>query len=319
MKRLLGFASNHPVLGAAVFMAVLPFLTPYTALAISILIYGLYALGFNIVYGQVGLLSFGHAAFLGGGAYACGILLTRFQAPWWAAIAGGVVMGAVLAAAMGALAVRARGIYFAMVTLALGQIVYFAFNQAERWTGGENGLRGVNLRTVALPGFTFDFVQPWHRYALVAAFVLAAVALLARILASPFGGAMVAVRENESRARACGFDVRLIRLQAMVLSGAFCGLAGALLALHLSIVPIETLHYTTGGEAVVMTILGGAGTLFGPFVGAAAFLALENVLSLYTENWPLVVGIVFVLFILTLREGIWGAVTALARRIAARA
>ena len=301
---------RHPVLAAALFMALLPFVTPYTALAVSILIYGLYALGFNIMYGHVGLLSFGHAALLGGGAYACGIALTRFGVPWWGAILVGTAAGTIIAFAMGALAVRTRGIYFAMVTLALSQVVYFGFYQAEAWTGGENGLRGVNLSRIDLFGLVLDFTNPWTRYWVVAAWVLLAVALLARILASPFGAAMLAVRENEARARACGFDVRLVRLQAMTVSGAFCGLAGALLALHLSIVPIETLHYATSGQAVMMAILGGAGTFFGPFVGAAVFLFVESVVSTRTEHWPLVVGLIFVGCITFARQGLLGTLAA---------
>jgi len=291
------------VLAAGLFLLLLPFVTPYTALAVSILIYGLYALGFNIMYGHVGLLSFGHSALFGGGAYICGIALTRFGLPWWACILCGVLAGTVIAFAMGALAVRTRGIYFAMVTLALSQVAYFGFYQAEAWTGGENGLRGVNLAAL---GFGLDFTDPVTRYVVVALWVWLAIWLLARILDSPFGAAMLAVRENEARARACGFDVRLVRLQAMTLSGAFCGLAGALLALHLSIVPIETLHYATSGQAVMMAILGGSGTFFGPFVGAAVFLLVESVVSTRTEHWPLVVGIVFVAFILLARQGIWG-------------
>lgn len=304
------WVARHPVLGAGAVLLLLPLVTPYTALAVMILVYGLYALGFNIMYGQVGLLSFGHAALLGGGAYACGIALTRFGVPWWGSVLLGTLAGTLIAFVMGALAVRTRGIYFAMVTLALSQVAYFGFYQAEAWTGGENGLRGVNLRDLGVPGLALDFTNPAVRYAVVAGWVWLAIAVLARVLASPFGAAMAAVRENEARARACGFDVRLVRLQAMTLSGAFCGLAGALLALHLSIVPIETLHYTTSGQAVMMAILGGAGTFFGPFVGAAVFLMVENVVSTRTEHWPLVVGLVFVLFILVARQGIWGTLVA---------
>ena len=310
MRRAAALLARHPVAGAGLFLLLLPLATPYTALAVMILVYGLYALGFNIMYGHVGLLSFGHSALLGGGAYACGIALTRFGLPWWACILCGALAGTAIAFAMGALAVRTRGIYFAMVTLALSQVAYFGFYQAEAWTGGENGLRGVNLRTIALPGLALDFADPVTRYAVVAAWVWLAIWLLARVLDSPFGAAMLAVRENEARARACGYDVRLVRLQAMTLSGAFCGLAGALLALHLSIVPIETLHYTTSGQAVMMAILGGSGTFFGPFVGAAVFLMVEGVVSTWTEHWPLVVGIAFVAFILLARQGIWGSLVA---------
>jgi branched-chain amino acid transport system permease protein len=310
VKAIAARLARHPVAAAGLFLALLPLVTPYTALAIMILVYGLYALGFNIMYGQVGLLSFGHSALLGGGAYVCGIALIRFGVPWWSAILLGTLGGTLIAFVMGALAVRTRGIYFAMVTLALSQIVYFGFYQAEAWTGGENGLRGVNLSAIRLPGLTLDFTDPTTRYVVVALWVWLAIWLLARIQDSAFGAAMLAVRENEARARACGFDVRLVRLQAMTLSGAFCGLAGALLALHLSIVPIETLHYTTSGQAVMMAILGGSGTFFGPFVGAAAFLMVESVVSTRTEHWPLVVGIVFVAFILLARQGLWGTLVA---------
>lgn len=310
MRAVADWFFRHPVLGAGFFILILPFITPYTALAVMILVYGLYALGFNIMYGHVGLLSFGHSALLGGGAYACGIALVHLGLPWGACILAGTLAGTLIAFVMGALAVRTRGIYFAMVTLALSQVAYFGFYQAEPWTGGENGLRGVNLRTLGIPGLSLDFTTPAVRYTVIGLLVWGAVALLARILASPFGAAMLAVRENEARAKACGFDVRLVRLQAMTLSGAFCGLAGALLALHLSIVPIETLHYTTSGVAVMMAILGGSNTFFGPFVGAAVFLFLESVVSTRTEHWPLVVGVVFVLFILLARQGIWGTLVA---------
>lgn len=236
--------TRHRVLLVSAFLLVFPLLLPFQAIAVNILVYGLFAVGFNMLYGYLGLLSFGHAALLGGGAYACGIALVRFGLPWWVGIAAGVAAGALVALAIGALAIRTRGIYFAMVTLALAQCVYYVAYQASDWTGGENGLRGVRFGTVG----PFDPVDPLTRYYLVAAFVIAALWVLSRILASPFGAVMEAVRENEARARACGFDVGATRFVAFVLSGAFCGLAGALLALHLGIVPIETLHYSTSGD-----------------------------------------------------------------------
>lgn len=301
---------NNRVLGTWAALAVLPFLVPSTALATSIAIYGLYALGFNLLFGWGGLLSFGHAALLGGGAYATGIALVHLGWPWWAAILAAPVAGALVALLMGIFAVRTRGIYFAMVTLALSQVFYFVAYQAIDWTGGENGLRGVNLRSV----FGFDGVDPMTRYILVATCVGIAVALVSRMLHSPFGAALTALRENEARARACGFDVRLTRLAAFVVSGAVSGLAGGLLAVHLSVVPVETMHYATSGLAVMMAILGGMFTFFGPFVGAAAFLALESIVAEYTEHWPLVAGVVFVACVLFFREGIWGTAMKLARR-----
>jgi branched-chain amino acid transport system permease protein len=303
------FADHHRVVFAAAFFTILPLLVPFKALAVMILIYGLYALGFNLLFGYLGLLSFGHSALFGTGAYLCGISIVHFGLPWHAAIGIGTSCGALMALAIGALAIRTRGIYFAMVTLALSQCVYYVFFQAADWTGGENGLRGVNVRAIHVFGFRLDLLDPITRYFVVASFVIGALFLLSRILASPFGAAMEAVRENDARARACGYDVNLTRLVAFVISGGFCGLAGALLALHLSTVPMDILHYETSGLAVVMCLLGGMGTFFGPFVGAAVFLLLETILSAWTEHWQLVAGLAFILCVLFFPRGIWGTLT----------
>ncbi|KQW18600.1 ABC transporter permease [Afipia sp. Root123D2] len=302
------FAKRHRALLASLFVLVFPLIMPFKALAASILIYGLYALGFNLLFGFLGLLSFGHAALFGTGAYLCGIAIVHFHLPWYAAIAVGTVSGAVMAAAIGALAIRTRGIYFAMVTMALAQCVYYLFYQAVDWTGGENGLRGINVHNINIFGMEFDFLNPLTRYYVIAAFVILALFALSRILASPFGAVIEAVRENEARARASGYNVTLTRLITFILSGAFCGLAGALAALQLSIVPIEMLYYETSGMAVMMSLLGGMGTFFGPFVGAAVFLLLENLVSLWTIHWQLIVGAVFVVCVLFFPAGIWGTI-----------
>ena len=304
-------AERHRVLLAAVFLLLFPLVMPFKAIAVNILIYGLFALGFNMLYGYAGLLSFGHAALLGAGAYACGIALTRFGLPWWLGVIVAVLAGMAMAAAMGALAVRTRGIYFAMVTLALAQCVYYVALQSTGWTGGENGLRGIRLTTIG----PLDFVDPTTRYYVVAVIVIGALFVLSRILASPFGAVLEAVRENEARARACGFDVRATRFLAFTLSGAFCGLAGALQALHLGIVPLETLGYQTSGQAVMMALLGGMGTFFGPFIGAGLFLLLENVVSLYTVHWQLLVGVTYIACVLYFPTGVWGTVLARLRRL----
>jgi branched-chain amino acid transport system permease protein len=301
-------ATRHRVLLASLFVLVFPLIMPFTALAVNILIYGLYALGFNLLFGYLGLLSFGHAALFGTGAYLCGIAFVHLGWPWYAAIAIGVLGGAAMAALIGVLAVRTRGIYFAMVTMALAQCVYYLFYQAVDWTGGENGLRGINVRIIDIFGFKLDFIHPLTRYYVIAAFVIFAFFLLSRILASPFGAVIEAVRENEARARASGYNVTLTRLITFILSGAFCGLAGALEAFHLSIVPIEILHYETSGMVVMMSLLGGMGTFFGPFVGAGAFLLLENLVSLWTVHWQLIVGAVFVVCVLFFPAGIWGTI-----------
>ncbi|WGS18665.1 MULTISPECIES: branched-chain amino acid ABC transporter permease [unclassified Bradyrhizobium] len=308
------FATKHRAGIAALAILIFPLVMPFTALAVNILIYGLYALGFNLVFGYLGLLSFGHAALLGTGAYLCGIAIVHFAWPWYAAIAAGVFGGLLIALLIGVIAIRTRGIYFAMVTMALSQCVYYLFYQAVDWTGGENGLRGINIRTIDLFGLQIDFLEPIVRYYVIAAFVIAAFFVMSRILASPFGAVIEAVRENEMRARASGYDVILTRLLTFVLSGGFCGLAGALQALHLSIVPIEILHYETSGLVVMIALLGGMGTFFGPMIGAAVFLVLENLVSVWTVHWQLIVGAIFIACVLFFPAGIWGTLIARGRR-----
>lgn len=287
---------------------VFPFIMPYEALAINILIFGLFAMGFNLLFGYMGLLSFGHAAFLGIGSYLTGIGIVHYAMPWGAAILAGVIGAAIGGLIMGFLAIRTRGIYFSMVTLALGQIVFYGFYKAESLTGGENGLRGVRVDSFNILGITVDFLNPLVKYYIILFFVVIAIWLISRILSSPLGAVMEAIRENEKRAAACGFDVARTKLLVFVLSAAICGLAGSLRALHLSIVPIDSLHYLQSGQAVMMSILGGMGTFFGSFVGAAVMLYLEDVVTTFTKHWMAVIGLVFMFFVLFFPKGIWGTI-----------
>lgn len=309
-RRLAEFIRNiavHRVAAAIVALVILPWVAPYEALAVNILIFGLYAVGFNLIFGYTGMLSFGHAAFLGVGAYGCGIAISVFGINWLLAIAIGVVMGGAVAMVVGALAIRSRGIYFAMVTLALAQCVYYILYQWSDLTGGEDGLRGVSVQAVNLGGVELDMLNPMTKYYVMLLFVGIALWIFSRILESPFGAVLEAIRENENRARACGYDTMVTKWLAFVLSGMFCGLAGALYAIHLSIVPIEAAHYLTSGEAVMMALLGGMGTFFGPFVGAGMFLMLQDILSAEVEYWQFFSGAIFVLFVLFFPRGIWGS------------
>jgi branched-chain amino acid transport system permease protein len=316
LSRTLGAIARHRVAAALALLLVFPLVMPYHALAVNILIYGLYAVGFNLLFGYTGLLSFGHAAFFGVGSYGAGIAIVSGGLPWWAAIPIGVAAATAAGALIGALAIRTRGIYFSMVTLALGQIVYYAFYKAERFTGGENGLRGVNVPAIALPGgLQIDLLNPVAKYYFVWVFVAAALWFVSRVLASPFGAVIETVRENDRRAAACGYDVARTKWLAFVLSAALCGLAGALRALHLSIVPIDALHYLQSGHAVMMCLLGGMGTFFGPFVGAALFLWLEDVVTHLTTYWMAVVGTVFMVFVLFFPKGVWGSTLAWLARL----
>ncbi|WP_353431747.1 branched-chain amino acid ABC transporter permease [Polynucleobacter sp. MWH-UH23A] len=308
MNSLFQLIARNRVLASTIFLAIFPFIMPYEALAINILIFGLFAMGFNLLFGYMGLLSFGHAAFLGIGSYLTGIGIVHYGLPWGVAILTGVIGAAIGGLIMGFLAIRTRGIYFSMVTLALGQIVYYIFYKAESLTGGENGLRGVRVDPFNVLGIPVDFLNPMVKYYIILFFVVLAIWLISRILNSPLGAVMEAIRENEKRAAACGFDVAKTKLLVFVLSAGICGLAGSLRALHLSIVPIDSLHYLQSGQAVMMSILGGMGTFFGPFVGAAVMLYLEDVVTTFTKHWMAVVGLVFMFFVLFFPKGIWGTI-----------
>jgi branched-chain amino acid transport system permease protein len=196
-----------------------------------------------------------------------------------------------------------------MLTLAFAQLLYFvAFHLAD-WTGGDDGLRGITVPAVVLPGLRIPLDRSVVFYYFTLVLVGLAVAALKRILDSPFGAVLQAIRENSDRATACGYDIARIKHLSFVFYALFAGLAGALDALRLTVVPIESLHWSTSGQVVIMTLLGGAGTFFGPFVGAAAFLVLEDAIAVVTESWPLVIGAIFMLFVLFLPKGIWGTLT----------
>jgi branched-chain amino acid transport system permease protein len=305
-RSILGRIARHP-LAAAVFFLVFPFLVPYQALATQVLIYGLFALGFNLIYGYTGLLSFGHAAFFGLGAYGTGIAIAKLGvASVWGALGVGFVLALGGGAVIGLFCLRRRGIYFAMLSLAFAQLLYFIAFHMSWLTGGDDGLRGIRVLPVPLLAWQVRIDTPAAFYYFALALVGLALLLLQRILESPFGTVLQAIRENPERATACGYDINRVKLLSFVFSAGFAGLAGGLNALYLRIVPIETLYWTTSGQVVMMTLLGGAGTFFGPFVGAGVFLILEDVLSVWTESWQLVVGAIFMVFVLFLPRGIWG-------------
>jgi branched-chain amino acid transport system permease protein len=287
-------------------LCLLPWLLPSKALAVNVLIYGVVAVGYNLLFGYTGLLSFGHAAFVGTGAYITGIAIGQFGVPWYLAILMGVIGGALLAFVMGALSTRTRGIYFSMVTLALAQLVYYVALQTPSWTGGENGLRGFTVNKINLFGVEINFLDPVNKYYVLMVFAAAALWLVSRILNSPFGAAIEAIRENERRARTCGYNVERTKLLSFTLSGTICALGGTMSALHLAFVPLDSLHYLSSGMIVMMTLLGGASSFFGPFIGALVFLVMEDVFSLWTSHWQIIVGSIFVLFVLFLPKGIWG-------------
>ena len=304
--------SRNPLIFIFLFFIIFPFIVPYKALATQIIIWGLFALGYNVCLGYTGMLSFGHAAYFGIGAYTTAIVLIRLWENIWFSLLCGLFMGGVTALLLGYLCIKRRGIYFAMLTLAFAQLLYFIGFQWVDLTGGDNGLRNIPSVPLSLPGFSIDLNSPLRFYFFVLLFVALSLLAIDRILQSPFGHVLQAVRENERRAKSCGYETSNVRWLAFIISGAISGLAGGLYALYLHFVGIESLYWITSGQVVMMTLLGGMGSFFGPFIGAGVFLYLEDVLSAITPQWMIFLGAIFVLCVLFFPKGIWGAVKDLA-------
>jgi branched-chain amino acid transport system permease protein len=312
--RIVELISRYPVVAITLFFIIFPFVVPYKALATQIIIWGLFALGYNVCLGYTGMLSFGHAAYFGVGAYTLGIVLIRVWENIWFGLAAATFMGAFAALILGFLCIKRKGIYFALLTMAFAQLVYFLAFQWVSLTGGDNGLRHIPSVPLTLPGISIDISDPLRFYFLVLFFVVLALLLLQRFLQSPFGRVLEAVRENDPRARSCGYETTNVRWLAFIVSGAISGLAGGLYALYLHFVGIETLYWVTSGQILMITLLGGMGSFIGPFIGAGVFLLLEDILSAITDNWMIFLGSIFILCVLFFPEGIWGTIMKLINR-----
>jgi branched-chain amino acid transport system permease protein len=249
------------------------------------------------------VLSFGHSAYFGMGAYGMGLALRYWHVGVLGGLAVGIVSSMLLACLIGVLAIRSRGVYFAMISLAFGQMLYFlALSPLKNITRGEDGL--THIPQVDL--FFIALHKPRPIYYFILAITVALLYLTWRILQSPFGKLLRAFRENEERAKACGYNTALVKFFTLVLSAFYGGLAGGLNTLYLNYVPLATLFWFTSGTIVMMTILGGKGTFLGPLVGAAVFLFLQNTISVFTPRWELFVGAIFVIIILVFPGGIIG-------------
>ncbi|MEV6006095.1 branched-chain amino acid ABC transporter permease [Streptomyces sp. NPDC051976] len=281
----------------------------YPPVAADILCWGLFAVAFDLLLGHAGLLSFGHAAFWGSSAYVTGLIALHSGLPFYVAVLGGAAGAALLALPIGLLAVRRSGIYFAMVTLAFAQMVYALANQWSSVTGGENGLQGIPRD---LPGV--DLTDPfWCYYAILPAVALG-LFVAWRIVHSPFGRVVAAVRDNPARARALGYPADRYKVVVFTASAFLSGLAGGLFAINHGFASLQEVHWTTSGEVVVMTVLGGIGTLWGSLIGAAAVVRLEDWLSTSGfEQVGVVTGSVFIVVVLLFRRGVWGSVAHLVR------
>jgi len=304
----MSFLSTSSYLGLILILAVLPLILPYEAIATQILIFGLYAMGYNILLGYTGLLSFGHAAYFGLGTYGAGLSLVYLKVGLFTGLLIGVTAAVLGAMAVGFLCLKRRGIYFAMLTLAFGQLFYFlALVVFDHYTGGDNGLRGVPVPPISLGGWEFSVISsPLSFYYFAFIFCALSILVIYRILHSPFGAVLQSIRENEKRSQSCGYNTRRVKWVAFLFSAFFSGLAGSLHAVYYQLAALNTLYWTNSGAAVMMTLLGGMGTFIGPFVGAGVFLLIEDVISAYTTSWQLFVGAIFMLFVIFFPQGIWG-------------
>jgi branched-chain amino acid transport system permease protein len=315
MSRKLGYAA------VLIALLVAP-LALYPVLLMKILCFALFACAFNLLIGFTGLLSFGHAAFFGGAAYITGHVLKIWGVPFELGLLIGTAFAAAMGWVIGGLAIRRQGIYFTMITLALSQMLFFVFLQAP-FTGGEDGLqsipRGYLLGLI-------DLRNDMTMYYVVLAIMVAAFALIVRIIHSPFGQVLKAVRENEPRATSLGYEVARYKLLAFVLSAALAGLAGSVKAVVLGFGTLTDVHWSMSGLVVLMTLVGGMGTLFGPVLGAIIIIALENKLgdvgtwlaqltdiewfNTLGESVTMVTGLIFVICVLAFRRGIIGELVA---------
>jgi branched-chain amino acid transport system permease protein len=296
---------------AVVLLILAPFVI-YPVFLMKLLCFALFASAFNLILGYGGLLSFGHAAFFGGASYVTGHALKVWGLPTELGILTGTLAASVLGLLVGLIAIRRQGIYFAMITLALAQMIFFLFISAS-FTGGENGLQGIPRgRALGI----VDLQDNLSMYYFVLVVFVAAYFVISRTVHSPFGQVLSAIRDNENRAKSLGYDTDRYKLLAFVLSATLAGLAGATKAVVFQLASLTDAHWHMSGEVVLMTLLGGLGTIPGPAVGSAIIVALQNYLAIGPlGGWvPVVLGSIFVACVLAFRRGVVGELKALIQR-----
>ncbi|MEO5697653.1 MAG: branched-chain amino acid ABC transporter permease [Burkholderiaceae bacterium] len=298
------------LVGLALLIAA-PFIGLYPVFMMKALCFAIFACAFNLLLGFTGLLSFGHAAFLGAAAYATGWLVRSGGLPPELGILAGTGLAALLGLLVGLIAIRRQGIYFAMVTLAMAQMVYFVWLQAP-FTGGEDGLQGVprGMLFGVLP-----LLNPLVMYYFVLAVFVAVFLFIVRIVHSPYGQVLKAIRENEPRAVSLGYDVDRYKLLAFVLSTGLAGLAGSMKTIVLGFATLSDAHWSLSGEVVLMTLLGGMGTFAGPVIGAFTIIGLQNFLADRVGSWvTVIIGAIFVICVVAFRRGFVGELLAWQQR-----
>jgi branched-chain amino acid transport system permease protein len=293
-------------------VALLPFMIPYVGgyvgLSVEMVIFAVFALGFDLLLGYTGVLSFGQAAYFGLAGYTMGLACIHFKVSPLVGLAAGVLMGSLAAAVIGLLIIRKTGIYFAMLTIAFGQMFFFIASRWKDVTGGEDGLTGIPRELISVGPFSWNLTHDLSFYYFV--FIFFVLATLAKywLVRSHFGQVLKTIRENETRAQMVGYNVRRYKLYSFIIAGAYAAVAGVLYAMFLRYMFPQTLDWIRSGNVVIMGLVGGLGTLFGPIVGAGVVTYLMNFTSYYTKYWQFVMGVIFVVFVLFFPRGIWGFV-----------
>jgi branched-chain amino acid transport system permease protein len=291
---------------------IIPLIGGYDGLAIEMVIFAIFAMGFNILLGYTGILSFGHAAFFGLAGYAMGLILIHLKIPILLGMLFGIALSTVTAVLIGLLIIRKTGIYFAMLTIAFGQMFFFIASRWKDFTGGEDGLTNIPRDVVGIPGlFSIPIVEPLQFYYFVAVIFILAAIVKYKLIHSHFGQVLKTIRENETRARMVGYNVQRYKLASFIISAIYAAVAGTLYGLFLNYMFPQTLDWIRSGDVVIMALVGGMGTFFGPIIGAGVIVALRVLISIYAKIgglvfWQFFMGIIFLIFVLFFPKGIWG-------------
>ena len=292
----------------AVWPKIIPFIGGYTGLATEMVIFAIFALGFDLLLGYTGILSFGQAAYFGLAAYTMGIVCINFKVSILLGMLIGILVGTLGAVIIGLLIIRKTGIYFAMLTIAFGQMFFFIASRWKTVTGGEDGLTGIPRDSISLGLFNWNLKNDLSFFYFVFVFFVAATLVKYWLVESHFGQVLKTIRENEKRAQVVGYNVRRYKLYSFIISGVFAAVSGTLYGMFLRYIFPQTLDWVRSGNVVIMGLVGGLGTLFGPILGAGVVTYLMNFISYYTKYWQFFVGAIFIIFILFFPRGIWGFV-----------
>jgi len=302
----------------ALFLLLLPLGMKSGSLATELVIYAMAACACNLLLGYTGLMSFGQGIFFGVGSYAAGLLLLHLGSSLAFTLAGCMAAGACVAALVGWFSIRQRGIYFVMLTLAFAQMFYFMAYSMKEITGGDNGLLGIQRPDVTLLGHeVLDTSDPWAYYAVAACVFLVVFTLLQRLAESRFGHTLLAIRDNEARAAAVGYDVKAFKLLAFVVSGAVTGLAGGLHAMLAGIAPLSNIEYHVSEMILLITVVGGTGSFLASVIGAAVYVVTADWLASFWPRWLMLFGFLLIAVALYVRQGLWGVLQDVSARLQA--